>query len=111
MNLTGASCTPGAAALPLDERIALLAQVPHWRVLAGQLSRSYALADFHATMAFTNAVADMVHQQDHHPELALSYNNCTVAFTTHSAGALTLNDFICAARCDAIYAALAQAQP
>lgn len=109
MNLAAASCRPNAPALAVDERIALLAQLPHWRVLAGRLTRSYALADFHATMAFANAIADMVHQQDHHPELALSYKICTVAFQTHSAAGLTLNDFICAARCDALYAALAQA--
>jgi 4a-hydroxytetrahydrobiopterin dehydratase len=110
MNLTSASCSPNAPALAVDERIALLAEVPHWRVLAGKLSRSYALADFHATIAFTNAVAEMIHQQDHHPELALSYKLCTVAFHTHSAGGqLTLNDFICAARCDAIYTAMTQA--
>jgi 4a-hydroxytetrahydrobiopterin dehydratase len=110
MNLTSASCSPMAPALPVDERIALLAQVPQWRVLAGRLSRSYALADFHATMGFVNAMAEMIHQQDHHPELAVSYKLCTVAFQTHSAGGqLTLNDFICAARCDAIFAAMTQA--
>jgi 4a-hydroxytetrahydrobiopterin dehydratase len=111
MNLTSASCRPNAPALAVDERIALLAQVPHWRVLAGRLTRSYTLADFHATMGFANAIAEMIHQQDHHPELALSYKLCTVAFQTHSAGGqLTENDFICAARCDAIYATFTQAQ-
>jgi 4a-hydroxytetrahydrobiopterin dehydratase len=112
MNLATATCRPKAAALAIDARIALMPQVPGWRVVAGKLTRSFVLADFHATIDFVNALAAMIHVQDHHPDMAVSYNRCTVAFHTHSAGGqLTENDFICAARCDAIYAALPQATP
>ena len=38
----------------------------------------------------------------HHPELAVSYDKCRVAFSTHDAGGLTENDFICAARVNAL---------
>ncbi len=111
MSLINASCRPGAPALPADARDALLAQVPAWRVVDGKLTRSFALADFHATIDFVNALAGMIHAQDHHPELAVSYNRCSVAFHTHSAGGqLTENDFICAACCDAIFSALPQAR-
>ena len=75
---------------------------PSWRVDEQGMERTYSFADFQATMAFVNAVADIAHAQDHHPDMQVSYNRCTVAFSTHSAGGLTWNDAICAARCDAV---------
>jgi 4a-hydroxytetrahydrobiopterin dehydratase len=49
-------------------------------------------------MAFVNVIAQIAHQQDHHPDLAVSYNRCTVTYTTHSVGGLSIKDFICAAK-------------
>jgi 4a-hydroxytetrahydrobiopterin dehydratase len=51
-------------------------------------------------MAFVNAVAWIANQQDHHPDVAVSYGGCIVEFSTHSVGGLSENDFICAARVD-----------
>jgi 4a-hydroxytetrahydrobiopterin dehydratase len=46
----------------------------------------------------------MIHREDHHPDLQVRYRHCTAAWTTHSAGnRLSENDFICAARADALY--------
>ena len=55
-----------------------------------------------------NALAWIVHAEDHHPNLAVGYNRCEVRFSTHSAGGITDNDFICAAKADAIYAQRAE---
>jgi 4a-hydroxytetrahydrobiopterin dehydratase len=68
------------------------------------LHQSFAFTNFHDTMAFVNAVAWIAHQQDHHPDMAVSYNRCTVRWSTHSVGGLSLNDFICAARVDQLLA-------
>ena len=46
----------------------------------------------------------VVHREDHHPDLLVQYNRCGVAFNTHSAGGITRNDFVCAAKADAVYA-------
>ena len=54
------------------------------------------------TMAFVNAVAWIAHREDHHPDLLVSYNRCTVRFNTHSVGGLSINDFICAAKVDGL---------
>jgi len=51
-------------------------------------------------MAFVNAVASIAHREDHHPDLAVHYDRCVVAWSTHSAGGVTLNDGICAAKTD-----------
>jgi 4a-hydroxytetrahydrobiopterin dehydratase len=105
MNLLERHCIHGAPALDPQAIPALLAQVPGWQAIDGTIARDYSFADYRATIAFVNAVAAMAEQQNHHPELTVGYRRCTVAYTTHSAGgALSENDFICAARIDALYA-------
>jgi 4a-hydroxytetrahydrobiopterin dehydratase len=89
-------------ALGPAEQAALLAQVPGWTIADGLLQRRFKFPDFHHTMAFVNAVAWIAHEQDHHPDMAVSYNHCTLSWNTHSAGGLSINDFICAARVDAL---------
>jgi 4a-hydroxytetrahydrobiopterin dehydratase len=92
---------PGAALSPA-EVADRLAQVDGWTLVDGSISQRFTFSDFHHTMAFVNAVAWIAHQQDHHPDLQVGYGGCTVAFRTHSAGGLTLNDFVCASRIDAL---------
>ena len=54
-------------------------------------------------MAFVNALAWISHREDHHPDLCVGYNQCRVEYRTHAADGLTENDFICAAKCDALF--------
>ena len=67
------------------------------------IQRAFKFRNFHETMAFVNAVAWIAHTEDHHPDMAVGYNRCTVQFSTHAVGGLTENDFICAARIDALF--------
>jgi 4a-hydroxytetrahydrobiopterin dehydratase len=67
------------------------------------LEQEFRFKNFHETMGFVNAVAWIANTEDHHPDLEISYNRCKITFTTHAAGGLTVNDFICAAKVDAIY--------
>jgi 4a-hydroxytetrahydrobiopterin dehydratase len=78
--------------------------LPEWRFEHGALCRSYRFADYYRTIAFVNALAFMVHREDHHPDLAVGYNRCEVRFNTHSVNGVSANDFICAAKADAIFA-------
>lgn len=92
---------------PLDETAAakLLPQLDDgWEADAGQgiLVRTFRFKNYYQTIAFVNALAWIANQEDHHPDLDVSYNRCTVRFSTHSIGGLSLNDFICAARADAL---------
>jgi 4a-hydroxytetrahydrobiopterin dehydratase len=97
-------CVDGAAALDGAAIAALLADVPDWRVAGQSLIRRYKFANWQAGLAFVNTVSTMVEQQNHHPLLTMTYTYCELAFTTHSAGStLSLNDFLCAARADALY--------
>jgi 4a-hydroxytetrahydrobiopterin dehydratase len=103
MTLTSSHCTPNAPALNEAAIAALLPQVAGWAVIDGKLQSSFAFRNYYETMAFVNAMAWISHQQDHHPELMVSYKLCAVSYSTDSAGALSQNDFICAAKVSALY--------
>jgi 4a-hydroxytetrahydrobiopterin dehydratase len=86
---------------------AALAALPDWALEAGKLVREFRFKDYHQTLDFVNAIAVMIHAEDHHPELLVSYNRCRVSYDTHSVnsgqGGLSSNDFICAAKLDQIF--------
>ena len=110
MKLVDRHCVHDAAALDDTAIRSLLAEVPDWHVDGTRLEREFVFRDFHETMEFVNALAFMIHREDHHPDLALGYRRCTASWTTHSAGnRLSDNDFICAAKADALYAGRAGA--
>ena len=105
MKLLERHCTDGAPALDLDAIRALLAQLPGWQADSGPITREYRFADYRATIAFVNAVANMAETENHHPEMTVGWRLCKLAYTTHSAGgALSANDFICAAKADSLHA-------
>jgi 4a-hydroxytetrahydrobiopterin dehydratase len=83
---------------------AQLAVLPQWRLEDGVLVRAFLFGNYYETLAFVNALAYVVHREDHHPDLTLSYNRCVVRFNTHSVGGISENDFICAAKADAVFA-------
>src|SRR5450432_101054 len=83
---------------------ALLLEVPGYKAddKRALISKEYSFKDFYETIAFVNALAYIANQEDHHPDLAVSFNKCEVSFSTHDAGGLTENDFISAARVNAL---------
>jgi 4a-hydroxytetrahydrobiopterin dehydratase len=104
--LLSRKCRPlGRDALLGDAELAAqLAQLPGWAQRDGAIAREYAFRDHWETMAFVNALAWISHREDHHPDIALGYNRCTVRYLTHTAGGVTINDLICAAKADALFA-------
>jgi 4a-hydroxytetrahydrobiopterin dehydratase len=81
-----------------------LREVEGWMLQDGAIEKTFGFDDYHHTMAFVNAVAWIAHAEDHHPDLAVSYSRCVVRFNTHSVGGISINDFICAAKVDALLA-------
>lgn len=73
-----------------------------WKLIDGALEKQFRFADFHHTMAFVNALAFIAHRADHHPDLAVSYGQCTVRWNTHDVNGISVSDFDCAARVDAL---------
>ena len=99
----------GGQAMSPDAVRAQLAELPDWRTDGTRIHRSFGFSDYWETMAFVNALAYVIHREDHHPELVVGFNKVEVRFDTHSVGGISLNDFICAARADALYAERPQA--
>ncbi|WP_198951411.1 4a-hydroxytetrahydrobiopterin dehydratase [Pigmentiphaga sp. NML080357] len=103
--LRGGRCVPMKNRLPMssahiDEQIHVL---PIWARHDNALVRDYEFRDYPQTIAFVNAVAGVANQEDHHPELLVNYGKVRVSYTTHAIGGISINDFICAAKIDALY--------
>lgn len=81
-----------------------LASLPGWTLTADgkAIVKDFTFPDFHHTLGFINAVGFVANQEDHHPDLQAGYGHCQVLWSTHDVGGLSLNDFICAARVEAL---------
>lgn len=99
-----APCEGGVA--PLERRAAenLLPQAKGWALndSATEISRAFSFKNFYETMAFANAVAWIANREDHHPDMQVSYKRCVVHYSTHAVKGLSMNDFICAAKVNAL---------
>ncbi|MBY0574798.1 MAG: 4a-hydroxytetrahydrobiopterin dehydratase [Undibacterium sp.] len=84
------------------------AATPGWQQDGARIVKTYQFKNYYETLAFVNAIAYTIHAEDHHPELTVTYNRCVIKFDTHTAnggkGGISVNDFICAAKVDAIFA-------
>ena len=83
----------------------MIDQLDDWALQGQVISKTFSFKNYYQTIAFVNAVAWVSNQEDHHPELVVGYNKCSVAYTTHDINGLSENDFICAAKVDALLSA------
>jgi|SRR3990172_3013669 len=99
-------CEGGTPPLSAEQARDLLSQVTGWSLneAGTEINRTYPFKNYYQTVAFVNALAWIAHQEDHHPDLEVSYNKCRVRYSTHAVKGLTENDFICAAKIDALLA-------
>jgi len=88
--------------LSQSEIDSLLLQLEGWIQYDRLISKTYRFKDYYQTIAFVNTIAWISHREDHHPELTVNYNSCHVEYTTHAIHGLSENDFICAAKVDAL---------
>ena len=96
-------CEGGVAPLSPQQIQPMLRGLQGWAVENGRLAKTYSFQNYYQTMAFVNATAWISHREDHHPDLLVGYNKCRVEYVTHAIGGLSENDFICAAKCDALF--------
>ena len=73
-----------------------------WQEVDGALERQFELPSFPEAISFVNKVAELAEQENHHPDIAISYRKVTLRWTTHSAGGITDRDRELAARTDAL---------
>lgn len=97
-------CQGGGGRLDPSRIGELLREVSGWEYdeAKREIRRDFRFADFFQTIGFVNALAWVANQENHHPDLEAGYNYCRVRLTTHDAGGVTENDFICAAKIEAL---------
>ena len=98
-------CEGGIEPHSLAESKALMQQLNAAWILSSdgkQIHREYKFKNFYRTMSFVNAVAHIANSEDHHPDLSVGYDYCKILYTTHAIKGLSANDFICAAKIDAV---------
>lgn len=98
------SCEGGVPPLTDEQADELLAGLEGWAREGKAITKTFSFRNYYQTMAFVNASAYISHREDHHPDLLVGYKSCAVTYTTHAMGGLSENDFICAAKLDALFA-------
>ena len=107
-DLTQKKCVPcegGVAPLSREQAQAMMQQLgAQWTLAddAGSIRSEWKFRNFYHTMSFVNAVAHVANAEDHHPDLEVGWGYCRIKYNTHAIGGLSENDFICAAKIDAL---------
>ena len=101
-DLRALRCSHQRQAIDSAEAQRLTQLLDGWSMASGKLVNTFGFNNYYETMAFVNALAFISHREDHHPELVVGYQTCQVRYDTHSVNGLSINDFICAAKADAL---------
>ncbi len=99
---TAKPITKSTPPLSRQDVVLFLREIPEWSLGEQTIGRQFLFKDFRTAMNFVNSVALIANKQDHHPDVFISYNKVQVTLSTHKIGGLTLNDFIVAAKIDAL---------
>ena len=108
-NLLHQRCQALAGGKPMDDGQirSHLAQVSGWQLKNGAIEKTFSFRNYHETLGFVNALGWIANTEDHHPELRVTFDRCVVRFDSHDVGGISVNDFICAAKADALVAFVA----
>ena len=107
MNLKNKKCVPceksGPPMLPLEIEKYRKELKSEWEVIEHtKIRKEFKFKDFKMAMAFVNEVADIAEFEGHHPDISIHWNKVAIELWTHAVGGLSENDFIVAAKIDAI---------
>jgi len=98
-------CEGGVAALAGGELHRLAGRLEGWSVVdEHHLEKEYRFKDFADALAFVNRLGAVAEEEGHHPDVFLAWGKVKVTLWTHSIGGLSENDFILAAKADAVLA-------
>ena len=102
------ACNIDAISLSEDEIKNLHPKIPSWSVIEDEdrikrLICVFAFKNYEESLRFTNNVANLAEEEDHHPEVILEWGRVTVSWWSHKIKGLHQNDFICAAKTDELF--------
>lgn len=105
MDLSGKTCIPCHGKTPplnLEAANLLLVQINKaWIINSiGHLYRKFSFKNFGDAMNFANDIAKIAEQEQHHPDLSISWGVCAVEIWTHKINGLSESDFYLAAKID-----------
>lgn len=103
MQLAEKKCIPcegGVEPLSIEQARKLGEQILGWEIDDKHIEKTFAFADFAQAMEFANKIARIAEEENHHPELHISWGKVRVELSTHKIGGLSENDFILAAKID-----------
>lgn len=93
-------------ALRPTEIVTQLAQLSGWQLVGDgpdvAIEKVFRFIDYAQTMSFVNAVAYIAQASDHHPDMWVGFQQCTVRYRTHDVAGLSQADFLAAQRVDAL---------
>jgi 4a-hydroxytetrahydrobiopterin dehydratase len=96
-------CEGGVAPLTDAQVRPMLKGLQGWEREGKGIAKTYKFRNYYETMAFVNAAAWISHREDHHPDMLVKWGECRVSYWTHAIDGLSENDFICAAKLDALF--------
>jgi 4a-hydroxytetrahydrobiopterin dehydratase len=100
------ACRKGAPTVTEAEMAVLLPQIPEWQVIEREgvprLERVFKFSNFTDALVFTNRVGALAEEEGHHPLIITEWGRVTVHWWTHKIRGLHQNDFIAAAKTDAL---------
>ncbi|EIT69640.1 MULTISPECIES: 4a-hydroxytetrahydrobiopterin dehydratase [Hydrocarboniphaga] len=100
-------CEGGVPPLDLAAAIRLHEQLnERWKIVdqGRAIETKIEFRTYARVLAFTNAVAWIAIQEDHHPLIEFGYQEVRIRYWTHAIDGLSENDFICAAKIDRLLA-------
>jgi len=104
--LTCGACRLGTPTVTTEEHATLMIQIPQWISInvdgVQQLQRHYKFKNFALALQFTNLLGDISEAHSHHPAILTEWGKVTVTWWTHTIKGLHQNDFIMAAKTDAL---------
>tara|TARA_X000001036_G_scaffold249144_1_gene232147 strand:- start:393 stop:731 length:339 start_codon:yes stop_codon:yes gene_type:complete len=98
------ACRADAPRVADDELPDLLKQIPDWQPITNdsvlKLNKVFNFDNYSDAISFTNKIAQLAEEEDHHPAILLEWGRVEVTWWTHKIGGLHKNDFIAAAKTD-----------
>lgn len=108
MSLLSERCIPcrgDIAPLTIKEAQEYLSETPGWSLIdnSSKIRRNFTFKDFLSALEFVQKISALAEEQGHHPDISFGWGYCSVIFYTHKIAGLHKNDFIMAAKVNALY--------
>ena len=97
------ACQIDAPKVPQDQIQILLSEINDWVLIEkpiNKIQKVFRFKSYKDSVDFSNKVASLADDEDHHPQIILEWGKVTVIWWSHKIEGLHKNDFICAAKTD-----------